>query len=73
VRIPNVSVEQFMTNKTKKFAHNAGKAKTPEKPNTNNNNNDDDNNNNDNSYINNNNYNKNEILITRITTVKITS
>jgi hypothetical protein len=58
VGIPNVSVEQFMTNKTKKFAHNAGKAKTPEKPNTNNN--DDDNNNDDNSYINNNNYNENE-------------
>jgi hypothetical protein len=57
--IPHVSLEQFMTNKTKTFAHNAGKAKMPEKSN-NNNNKDKDNNDDNNANINNTSYNNND-------------
>jgi hypothetical protein len=56
--ISHVLVEQFMTNKTKTFVHNTGKAKIPEK--SNNNNNKDEGNNNDNNVnINNTSYNNN--------------
>jgi hypothetical protein len=58
VGIPHVSIEQFMINKTKTFAHNTGKAKTSEKSN-NNNNKDKDNNDNNNANINNTSYNNN--------------